>query len=119
MTYSISLAERDVKLKEIRNKIVVKKALLKRRVNMLTKELGENAFLSEILKDYKNYNQELCNQKKQQIQYFEMMNEYLENIGKDTSLTEDALIRAKEEQKNILEEMIKVKEELKTIIDKE
>jgi hypothetical protein len=47
------------------------------------------------------------------------MNEYLENIGKDTSLTEDALIRAKEEQKKILEEMIKVKEELKTIIDKE
>jgi len=48
--------------------------------------------------------------------YFELMNDYLDKISHDTDLTSEALIRAKDDQGRILEEMKKVKKELQELL---
>jgi hypothetical protein len=56
--------------------------------------------------------EELKKKKQEQLIYFELMQDYLDKINKDSNLTAEALIRAKDDQRLILEEMKKVKNEL-------
>ena len=106
------LAERDIQLREIRKKINNKKMQLKRNMSMLKQEIGTNEELKQILSDYENSVEELKKKKQEQLIYFELMQDYLDNINKDSDLTAEALIRAKDDQRSILEEMKKVKNEL-------
>lgn len=111
------LAQRDLKLREIRKKIYDKKLQLKNNMSMLKKEIGTNEDLKRILSDYEIYVQELKKKKQEQIIYFELMQDYLEKITNDSDLTAEALIRTKDEQRSILEEMKKVKNELKELVE--
>ena len=106
------LAERDIQLREIRKKIYNKKMQLKRNMSMLKQEIGTNEELKQILSDYENSVEELKKKKQEQVIYFELMQDYLDKINKDSNLTAEALIRAKDDQRSILEEMKKVKNEL-------
>ena len=111
------LAQRDLKLREIRDKIEQKKAYLKRNMSMLKKEIGTNQELNEILSDYESSVAELKKKKEEQVIYFELMQDYLDKITNDSDLTAEALIRAKDDQRSILEEMKKVKDELKELAE--
>lgn len=106
------LANRDIQLREIRKKINNKKMQLKRNMSMLKQEIGTNEELKQILSDYENSVEELKKKKQEQLIYFELMQDYLDKINKDSDLTSEALIRAKDDQRSILEEMKKVKNEL-------
>ena len=106
------LAERDIQLREIRKKINNKKMQLKRNMSMLKQEIGTNEELKQILSDYENSVEELKKKKQEQLIYFELMQDYLDKINNDSDLTAEALIRAKDDQRSILEEMKKVKNEL-------
>ena len=110
------LAERDMKLREIRKKIYNKKMQLRRNMSMLKNEIGTNEELKQILSDYENSVEELKKKKQEQLIYFELMQDYLEKINKDSDLTAEALIRAKEDQRSILEEMKQVKNELQDLV---
>jgi hypothetical protein len=46
------------------------------------------------------------------------MNKYLDDIKRDNSLTEEAILRANNEQQYILEEMNKVKMELEELLER-
>ena len=111
------LVQRDLKIREIRKKIHAKKMQLKSNMSMLKKEVGTNEELKHILSDYEIYIQELRKKKQEQIIYFEIMQDYLEKITNDSDLTAEALIRAKDDQRSILEEMKKVKNELKELVE--
>ena len=115
---SCSIGDRDLRLKQIREEIINKKRVLERNMLILKKDLGENTQLSNVLNDYKEYNRELSEKKKQQVLYFEMMNKYLDDIKRDNSLAEEAIMRANNEQQYILEEMNKVKEELAELLER-
>ena len=106
------LAERDMKLREIRQKINNKKMQLTRNMSMLKNEIGTNQELKQILSDYEHSVEELKKKKQEQLIYFELMQDYLDKINNDSDLTAEALIRAKDDQRSILEEMKKVKNEL-------
>ena len=106
------LANRDIQLREIRKKSNNKKMQLKRNMSMLKQEIGTNEELKQILSDYENSVEELKKKKQEQLIYFELMQDYLDKINKDSDLTSEALIRAKDDQRSILEEMKKVKNEL-------
>lgn len=106
------LAERDIQLREIRKKINNKKMQLKRNMSMLKQEIGTNEELKQILSDYEESVEELKKKKQEQLIYFELMQDYLDKINNDSDLTAEALIRAKDDQRSILEEMKKVKNEL-------
>lgn len=109
------LAERDMKLREIRKKINNKKMQLKRNMSMLKNEIGTNEELKHILSDYEASVEELKKKKQEQVIYFELMQDYLDKINNDSNLTAEALVRAKDDQRSILEEMKKVKNELQEL----
>ena len=111
------LAERDMKLREIRKKIHNKKMQLKRNMSMLKQEIGTNEELKQILSDYESSVEELKKKKQEQLIYFELMQDYLDKINNDSDLTAEALIRAKDDQRLILEEMKKVKNELSELAE--
>lgn len=111
------LAERDMKLREIRKKIHNKKMQLKRNMSMLKQEIGTNEELKQILSDYESSVEELKKKKQEQLIYFELMQDYLDKINNDSDLTAEALIRAKDDQRLILEEMKKVKNELSELTE--
>ncbi len=111
------LAERDMQLREIRKKIYNKKMQLKRNMSMLKQEIGTNEELKQILSDYENSVEELKKKKQEQLIYFELMQDYLDKINNDSDLTSEALIRAKDDQRLILEEMKKVKNELSELAE--
>jgi hypothetical protein len=113
----IPLVERDLQLKDIRNKIIQKKAVLKRNMGMLKKEIHTNQELKSILSDYENSISDLRKKKQEQLVYFELMQDYLDKITNDTDLTVEALVRAKDDQRSILEEMKKVKNELRELTE--
>jgi hypothetical protein len=113
-----NIGDRDLRLKQIRQEIINKKRVLERNMLILKKDLGENVQLSNVLNDYKEYNRELSEKKRQQVLYFEMMNKYLDDIKRDNSLTEEAILRANNEQQYILEEMNKVKMELEELLER-
>lgn len=113
-----NIVDRDLRLKQIRQEIINKKRVLERNMLILKKDIGENAHLSNVLNDYKEYNRELSEKKRQQVLYFEMMNKYLDDIKRDNSLAEEAILRANSEQQYILEEMNKVKRELGELLER-
>jgi len=106
------LKEKDIQLREIGKKINNKKMQLKRNMSMLKQEIGTNEELKQILSDYEESVEELKKKKQEQLIYFELMQDYLDKINNDSDLTAEALIRAKDDQRSILEEMKKVKNEL-------
>ena len=111
------LAQRDLNLREIRENIQQKKAYLKRIMSTLKKEIGTNQELNTILSDYEESVSVLRKKKEEQVIYFELMQDYLDKITNDSDLTAEALIRAKDDQRSILEEMKKVKDELKELVE--
>jgi len=111
------LAQRDLNLREIRENILQKKAYLKRIMSTLKKEIGTNQELNTILSDYEESVSVLRKKKEEQVIYFELMQDYLDKITNDSDLTAEALIRAKDDQRSILEEMKKVKDELKELVE--
>lgn len=111
------LAQRDLSLRDIRNKIIEKRAILKRNMGLLKKEIGTNEVLTNVLTDYEMSIEALRKKKQEQIMYFELMGDYLDKITHDSELTEEALVRANLDQRSILEEMEKVKDELRELAD--
>ena len=116
-TQLMPLAERDLKLREIRKEIEKKKMVLKRNMMLLKNEVGTNQELKTILSDYEESVADLQKKKQEQVIYFELMQDYLDKITNDSDLTAEALIRAKDDQRSILEEMKKVKNELKELAE--
>ena len=116
-TQLMPLAERDLKLREIRKEIEKKKMVLKRNMMLLKNEVGTNQELKTILSDYEESVADLQRKKQEQVIYFELMQDYLDKITNDSDLTAEALIRAKDDQRSILEEMKKVKNELKELAE--
>lgn len=116
-TQLMPLAERDLKLREIRKEIEKKKMVLKRNMMLLKNEVGTNQELKTILSDYEESVADLQRKKQEQVIYFELMQDYLDKITNDSDLTAEALIRTKDDQRSILEEMKKVKNELKELAE--
>ena len=116
-TQLMPLAERDLKLREIRTEIEKKKMVLKRNMMLLKNEVGTNQELKSILSDYEESVADLQKKKQEQVIYFELMQDYLDKITNDSDLTAEALIRTKDDQRSILEEMKKVKNELKELAE--
>ena len=112
----MELAERDTLLRELSNKLITQRAILKRNMSLLKGEIGTNQVLANVLADYELSVDSLRKKKEDQVIYFELMNDYLDKISHDTDLTSEALIRAKDDQGRILEEMKKVKKELQELL---
>jgi len=114
--FQLPLAERDLYILQIEQEIKNKKNLLVKKKKELDKKSKLNEFLIDVKQDYNNYYDFIVNEKQQQYNSLMLLKEYMNDLIKTEQLVDDQLITAKHEQKYIIKEIDKVKNELDELI---
>lgn len=113
----MNIALRDHKIYQMKTELENRKKLLCAKKKMLEKNSRENDFLKDVLDDYNKYNSYIIKQKEQQIMHLHMLNQYIENITEDLQLTDSQLENSKQEQREIMREISKLKTEMDELIN--
>ncbi len=114
---SLPLAERDLDLLQIEQEIRNKKKLLIKKKKDLDKKYKLNHYLSGVKDDYSKYYDYILNEKQQQRDALLLLKEYINDLIKTEHLVDDQLRTAKHDQKDIINEIEKVKAELDELIE--
>lgn len=77
---------------------------------------NENRFIESVVKDYIDYFDYIKKIKENQQQSLNDLVEYLDNIMKNSGLTDEAIQNAKKQQKNLLQQLNIIKKDLNEII---
>ena len=117
MNLSLTLAERDLHLKQIEKEINAKKYLLVKKKKELDKKTKLNQYLNEVKSDYAKYHNYIVQEKQQQYNALLLLKEYTEELIKTEQLVDEQLRTAKHDQKDIVSEIDKVKTELDELIE--
>lgn len=115
----ISLGERDKYLNQIEAQIEAKRNLLLQKRKVLKKTVKENQFLDGVKNDYEKYHNFIVNQKQSQIKAMGLLNNYISDIMVSGKLTEQDIKNSKAEQKEILGQIEKIKNDLDEIMKEE
>lgn len=114
---SLPLAERDLNLLQIDQEIRNKKKLLVKKKKDLDKKHNLNHYLSGVKDDYSKYYSYILNEKQQQHDALILLKEYINDLIKTEHLVDEQLRTAKHDQKDIVNEIDKVKAELDELIE--
>lgn len=109
-------AERDLHLMQIEQEIINKQRLLVKKKKELDKKCELNHYLNGIRDDYTKYYDYIVGEKQQQYNSLIILNTYINNLMKTEFLVDEQIRMAKHDQKNILQEINKVKVELDDLI---
>jgi hypothetical protein len=120
MANNFTLADRDKYLIQIEAQIKAKKNMLLSKHDVLEKTIKEkeNHFLEGVKKDYKNYHKLIENQKKEELRVMGILKQYTDDLIRSSKTTEHEINRIKLEQREIMDEMKKIKKELDQVIRK-
>ena len=110
------LAQRDLKLIQIYEEIKNKKDLILKKKKDLSKKKNVNAYLEIVNNDYENYYNYILEQKKKELEAMSILNEYIDDLVNTDKLVDTQLKTAKRDQREILNEISKIKEELDKLI---
>jgi hypothetical protein len=110
------LATRDLKLIQIYEEIKNKKKLILKKKKDLAKKKNVNAYLEIVNNDYENYYNYILDQKKKELEAMNILNEYIDDLVNTDKLVDTQLKTAKRDQREILNEISKIKEELDQLI---
>ena len=83
----------------------------------LDKKAKVNHYLSDVKKNYSKYYNHIVKEKKQQYNALLLLQEYMDDLMKTEKLVDDQLRVAKHDQKDIIREIDKVKDELDELIE--
>jgi len=108
----MSLAERDLALIKIESQIESKRKLLLEKRKKLEETAKTNEFLKMVLGDYATYYDKIEDEKEKQINTMNMLNNYVKDIMKSGKLTDADIVRAKEDQRMLLQEIGSIRKEL-------
>lgn len=111
------VAIRDNKIAALQNQINDRRNLLIENNKKLKEVVDENEYLKEVANDYNKYFEYIKEKKEQQVKAFDLIYKYLERLIKSNEYTEEEMINAIREQREILEQINMIKEELNDIID--
>lgn len=114
---SLPLAERDLHLLQIESEIRNKKKLLVKKKKDLDKKYKLNHYLSGVKDDYSKYYDYILNEKQKQSDALILLKEYINDLIKTEHLVDDQLRTAKHDQKDIINEIDKVKAELDELVE--
>jgi len=117
MDKQLTLVQRDILLNKIEEQINNKKHYIIQKRNELKKKNNLNEFLENIAKDYNNFYYYILNEKQQQYKALEMLKDYLEDLMKTEGFLDSQLIIAKNDQKNVINEMKKIKNEINKLME--
>ena len=113
----VHLAERDLQLLQIETEIKNKKRLLIKKKKDLDKKYKVNDYLGDVKQNYSKYYNYIVKEKKQQYNALLLLQEYMDDLMKTEKLVDDQLRVAKHDQKDIIREIDKVKDELDELIE--
>ena len=108
----MNVADRDNYLEQIEAQITSKRTLLLEKRKNLEQSIKQNQFLEGVKNDYQIYNNYIIKQKQDQMRAMGILNQYVGDIMVSGKLTDADIHNTKIEQKNILSEMSKIKQEL-------
>lgn len=109
---TLTLAERDLRLLQIDKEIKNKKNLLIKKKKDFEKTHKLNHHLSSVKNDYSKYYDGILNEKNQQYEALTSLKEYIDKLLDSKDLVDEQLRIAKHDQKDIIKEMKKVKDEI-------
>jgi hypothetical protein len=115
----LSLGNRDQYLIQIESQIAEKRKWLLNKRKTLKKTVKENQFLEGVKGDYEKYHNFIVNQKQSQIKAMGLLNQYIGDIIVSGKLTEKDIKDTKEEQREILGQIDKIKKDLDEIMQDE
>lgn len=111
-----NLATRDLKLIQITKEIQNKKKLILKKKKELEKKKSVNTYLEIVSKDYNKYYNYILEQKQNEFKAMHLLNDYVSDLVNTDKLVNNQLRVAKHDQKEILNEINKIQEELNNII---
>lgn len=113
----MELAIRDQQIFQMKAELENRKKILCVKRKQLQQNSRENTVLNHILADYNKYNNHIISQKRQQIEYLNTLNEYINTITSNLLVTDHSLKESRLEQREILREISKIKSELDELVD--
>lgn len=111
-----TIRQQDEQFIQIQNLIRTKKQMLLDKQKQMCIISNQNKFLNIVKKDYEKYNSYIYKQKQDQIKALTILDKYINNLTKSGELSKYDLEDAKEEQKQILNELDNIKRNLDNII---
>ena len=112
----ITLAQRDLYLKQIELEIQNKRQLIINKKKDIDKKVKVNDYLEGVKADYEQYYNHAIKEKEQQHTAMMLLKQYNEDMMKSAKLLDSELRIAKYEQKDILSEIDKIKKEMDEMI---
>lgn len=113
-----TLAERDLLIMKVSDIIQNKKNLLVQKAKNIHKKSDLNHYLQTIQGDYESYYQYIVEEKKQQYQALLLIKQYIDHLSNTELKLDHELTKTKQDQKEILVEINKIKKELDLLIEK-
>ena len=112
----LTLAQRDLYLKQIELEIQNKRQLIINKKKDIDKKSKVNEYLEGVKADYSKYYNHAVKEKQQQHTAMMLLKQYNEDMMKSAKLLDSELRVAKYEQKDILNEIDKIKKEMDEMI---
>ena len=110
------LAKRDITIREMQREVADKKRELLSKFKELERATSENEFLEGVVDDYATYYDYVREQKSEEYEALRIISEYLDRLSLDVDVTDQLLRQTKEDQKEILREMSKIKREMDQLV---
>ena len=104
--------EKDQQFLYIQQMIEQKRNLLLQKQRYLKKAAKQNQFLEVVKNDYAKYYDYIAQQKREQIQAFELLNKYIQDLNSTNKLSKYNIEDAKVEQQKIMSEIGSIKKGL-------
>jgi len=109
------LMEKDQQFIYIQQLIDEKRNILLEKQKHLQKEARQNEFLEMVKRDYAKYNDYIVQQKREQIQAFEILKKYVDDLNATNKLSKYNMMDAKMEQQKIMAEIESIRKGLAEI----
>lgn len=119
MPYQVNLKTTDQNFVQLQEVIKLKREFLLNKQKKIKEIKKNNHFLEEVKNDYSKYSDYIMNQKQEQIKALDLLKNYVDDLTTSGDLSDENIKDAKHEQKKIISEINKIKENLNEIIGSE
>jgi len=110
------IRRKDNQFLHMQQLIEEKRNMLLEKQRKLRKAAKQNEFLQVVKSDYEKYYNYIAEQKREQIQAFEILNKYIDDLNSTNKLSKYNIEDAKVEQKKIIGEISSIKKGLDEIM---
>ena len=113
----MNLAKRDHIIFQLKAELENRKKMLGNKRKELKQTVRENGLLNQVLADYNKHNEHIVKKKNEQIDFLNMLHEYIGKVSNQIHLADSIVKDSKKEQKDILREINKLKHEPEEVND--